>query len=235
METQHIQVPRMHLKQEGLQTVDPYIYACIKKFMNAQTNQSFPSNKTLVALSGLTSKTITASINRLEAAGYFTIKREMGKPNIYTFNSYKQFEIFSYDFLDNPDLTPKEKSYLVASQQYMFKNQDSLQGKITFSAEKLADGIGLSLNSLKKYEQSLKEKEILTTLPIKRDNATGLAVEARLYSFEKMCNVIACKFLEQDQRITSLEKSVEMLQQTVNLLTEENKRLKEGHSATIVL
>lgn len=46
--------------------------------MNAQTNQSFPSNKTLVALSELTSKTITASINRLEAAGYFTIKREMG-------------------------------------------------------------------------------------------------------------------------------------------------------------
>lgn len=143
--------------------------------MNAQTNQSFPSNKTLVALSELTSKTITASINRLEAAGYFTIKREMGKPNIYTFNSYKQFEIFSYDFLDNPDLTPKEKSYLVASQQYMFKNQDSLQGKITFSAEKLAEGIGLTLPSLRKYEQSLKEKEILTTLPIKRDNATGLA------------------------------------------------------------
>lgn len=50
-----------------------------------------------------------------------------------------------------------------------------------------------------------------------------------------MCNVIACKFLEQDQRITSLEKSVEMLQQTVNLLTEENKRLKEAHPTPIVL
>lgn len=57
----------------------------------------------------------------------------------------------------------------------MFKNQDSLQGKITFSAEKLAEGIGLTLPSLRKYEQFLKEKEILTTLPIKRDNATGLA------------------------------------------------------------
>lgn len=119
---QHIQVPKMNLKQEGLLITDPYVYACIKKFMNNETKQAFPSNKTLVEISGLNSKTIMASINRLEKAGYFTIKREMGKPNIYTFNDYKQFEIFSYDFLDNPDLTPKEKSYLVASQQFMFKN-----------------------------------------------------------------------------------------------------------------
>ena len=58
---QHIQVPRMHLKEEGLITIDPYVYACIKKFMNSETKEAFPSNKTLVEVTGLASKTIIAS------------------------------------------------------------------------------------------------------------------------------------------------------------------------------
>ena len=212
---QHIQVPRMHLKEEGLITIDPYVYACIKKFMNSETKEAFPSNKTLIEVTGLASKTIIASTNRLEAAGYISIKRELGKPNIYTFNDYKQFEIFSYDFLDNPDLSPKEKSYLVASQQYMFKNADLMQGKITFSSEKLAEAIGLSLNTLRKYENTLKSKEILTTQPIKRDNSHGLAVEARYYYFEKALNIIACKFLQQDQKIEQNTQDIRTLQQTI--------------------
>lgn len=212
---QHIQVPKMNLKEEGLTINDPYVYACIKKFMNNETKQAFPAIDTLVEVSGLSNKTIVASIKRLEKAKYFTIKREMGKPNIYTFNEYKQFEIFSYEFLDNPDLTPKEKSYLVASQQYMFKNANLLQGKITLSSEKFADCVGLTLPTLRKYEKELKKKEVLTTIPIGRNNWHGLAVEARYYDFTKILNVIACKFQEQDQKIEQNSKDIETLQQTV--------------------
>ena len=232
---QHIQVPKMNLQQEGLTINDPYVYACIKKFMNNETKRAFPSNSTLIKMTKLSSNTITASINRLEKAGYFTIKREMGKPNIYTFNDYKQFEIFSYDFLDNPDLTPKEKSYLVASQQFMFKNSDTLQGKISLSADRFAEGIGLSLNTLKKYESSLKDKEILTTVPIKRDNSTGLAVEARLYNFDKILNAIACKFNQHDQQIAQNTHDIKMLQDTIIQLQKRLDSYEKKETAQIIL
>lgn len=232
---QHIQVPKMNLRREGLTINDPFVYACIKKFMNNETKQAFPSNNTLVEVSGLNSKTITASINRLEKAGYFTVKREMGKPNIYTFNDYKQFEIFSYDFIDNPDLTPKEKSYLVASQQFMFKNAETMQGKISLSADKFANGIGLSLPTLRKYENSLKEKEVLTTVPIKRDNATGLAVEARLYDFDKILNVIACKFNQHDQQIAQNTHDIKMLQDTIIQLQKRLDSYEKKETPQIIL
>lgn len=35
--TRHVQVPTMDLKAEGLANTDPYIYACIKKYMNTST------------------------------------------------------------------------------------------------------------------------------------------------------------------------------------------------------
>ena len=232
---QHIQVPKMNLKAEGLNITDPYVYACIKKYMNQHTKEAFPSNSTLTKITGFSNKTILGAIARLEAAGYFSVKREHGKPNVYTFNTYKQFEIFSYDFLDNPDLTPKEKSYLVASQQFMFKNPELAQGKISFSSEKFANLMGLSQNTLRKYEDTLKDKEILTTVPIKRDNATGLAVEARVYDFEKMFNIIAMKFIETDNKLDEHDQEIHFLKQQIEYLTNELKTMKQGDKKEIIL
>lgn len=232
---QHIQVPKMNLKAEGLSINDPYVYACIKRYMNSDTKEAFPGNDTLVKVSGLSNKTIIASIARLEKAGYLSVKREYGKSNVYKFNDYKQFEIFSYDFLDNPDLTTKEKAYLVASQQFMFKSPELGQGKISISSEKFAGLIGLTPKTLRKYEASLKDKEVLTTVPIKRDNATGLAVEARLYSFEKMFNLVAMKFIETDNRLDEHEHEIDFLKQQIEFLTGELKAMQQKKKEDIIL
>lgn len=222
---QHVEIPSVDLKENGLENIDPYVYACIKRYMNAKTKQSFPSLQSLIKDSQLSKSTIVKSIKRLESAGFIKVIKEFGKSNTYVFNDVKKFEMFSYDFLDKKDLTPKEKAYLVASQQFMFKGEKL--GGITFSSQKLADNIGLSLPTLRKCEQSLEEKGILTKNLIKRDNSTGLGVYERVYDFDKFANLIALKFYEQDEKLDQHEYRIKRLEQQLQMVLEENARLKQ--------
>ena len=232
----HVQVPTMDLKAEGLANTDPYIYACIKKYMNTSTKQAWPSNSTLTKISGLSAKTVIAAINRLEHAGYISVQREYGKSNVYTFNDYKKFEIFSYEFLDRTDLSPKEKAYFITVQPFMFKGDKT--GTITFSTNVLAERISLSVNTLKKYEQILKDKNLLELVPVKTDNSTGLPVYARHYDFESWSNIVAMKFVEQDERLNTHEHELQRLKDEVQFLKDELKKQKmkeQAENAQIIL
>jgi DNA-binding transcriptional regulator YhcF (GntR family) len=229
--TRHVQVPTMDLKAEGLANTDPYIYACIKKYMNTSTKQAWPSNSTLTKISGLSAKTVIAAINRLEQAGYISVKREYGKANVYTFNDYRKFEIFSYEFLDRTDLSPKEKAYFITVQPFMFKGDGT--GTITFSTNVLAEKISLSVNTLKKYEQILKDKNLLELVPIKTDNATGLPVYARNYNFEHWTNLVAIKFAEQDDRLNTHEYELKRLKDEVQYLRDALKKQQIKDNAVI--
>lgn len=216
---QHVQVPTMDLKAEGLLHTDPYIYACIKKYMNISTKKAWPSNSTLVKISGLSPKTIIDAVRRLETAGYFSVEREYGKSNVYTFNDYKKFEIFSYDFLDRQDLTPKDKALFITLQPLMFKNQEI--GTITYSTKELADKIALSVNTLKKHEAFLRDKGLIDIVAYKTDNATGLPVHLRTYDFEKWSNLIALKFIEQDDRLNDHDHQIKRLEDEIEFLKKE--------------
>ena len=111
----------------------------------------------------------------------------------------------------------------------------SKKGPISFSSEKFAGLIGLTPKTLRKYENTLKDKEILTTVPIKRDNATGLAVEARVYDFEKMFNIIAMKFIETDNKLDEHDQEIHFLKQQIEYLTNELKTMKQGDKKEIIL
>lgn len=224
MNKQHVQVPTMDLKSEGLAHIDPYVYACIKKYMNMSTKQSWPSNSTLTKISGLSPKTIIEAIRRLEKGGYISVQREYGKSNVYTFNDYKKFEIFSYDFLDREDLTPKEKALFITLQPLMFK--DDTTGVITYNTKNLADKIALSVNTLKKHESCLKDKGLLEMQPYKLDNSTGCPVYLRSYNFDQWSNLVALKFMEQDERLDSHEEELKRLKQQVEFLTKELQKQK---------
>lgn len=231
-ENQHVTVPSVDLKENGLEHIDPYVYACIKRYMNAETKKCFPSTQTLMKDSQLAKRTICNSIKRLEAAGFLEVEREYGKANIYKFNDTKKFEMFSYDFLDKKDLTPKEKAYLVASQQFMFKGKE--HGGITFSSEKLAENIGMSLPTLRKTEEALEEKGVLTKNLLKR-NQCGLGVYERIYDFDKFANIVALKFNEQDQRIDSHEYRIQKLEEQLKFVLKENERLRKAKTITDIV
>lgn len=224
---QHVQVPDMDLTASGLKHIDPYVYACIKKYMNNTTKIAYPSMSTLEKLSGIKRFRLDASISRLEAAGYITVTRKFGYSNQYTFSDYKKFEIFSFDFLEDARLTPKEKAYIIMSQQYMYKKPDLNKGLITYSSMELSNKLGLSQPSLRAIEKSLQEKNVLQLVPISvRDENTGLANYMRIYNFDEFLNLLALKFKQTDETLEQHEKKIEDLEKSFNLLLDYVKKLE---------
>ncbi len=231
---QHVQVPIMDISAgKKLNLIDPYVYAQIHRFMNNKTKEAFPGIDTLRKISGVADKTIVASIQRLEETGFLSVKREYGKQNFYIFNEYKKFEIFSYEFLDLPDLTPKEKSIMIVLQSHMFKSETN--GVITYNTQKIADLLNITVKTLKKYEKKLIEKGILSLVPYKRDNATGIPVLSRCYDFEAFSNSIALKFVEHEQRLDNQEHNIQRMQQRIEELESQLKKLTIKQQAEIVL
>lgn len=85
------------------------------------------SVKDIRTVSKLPREQIIKSIYNLQNEGYITVINEgRGHINQFKFDEYKKFEPFSYDFLDNEDLTAKQKAYMIVLQQKMFK---TVQGK----------------------------------------------------------------------------------------------------------
>lgn len=231
---QHVQVPIMDVSAGcKLNLVDPYIYAQIHRFMNQHTHKAFPGIETLQKITGLTKPTIIGAIDRLEEADFISVRREYGKQNFYIFNEYKKFEIFSYEFLDLPDLTPKEKSIMIVLQSHMFKSETN--GVITYNTQKIADLLNITVKTLKKYEKKLIEKGILSLVPYKRDNATGIPVLSRCYDFEAFSNSIALKFVEHEQRLDNQEHNIQRMQQRIDELESQLKKLTIKQQAEIVL
>lgn len=235
---QHVQVPTMNLKEEGLETIDPFIYASIKRFMNNETKIAFPSMTTLVNITGVSKPTLSKSVERLHAAKYITIIREFGKSNKYLFNDYKKFECFSYDFLDMPELSYTEKAYLVVAQPYMFKDSENETGTIHFDQETFADILGLSVPTIRKVERHLKELHILDLKPTSQKElmkvghnkyipSTGLSINDRVYSFPAFCNEISFKIQEHDERLDAHEKQIQAIQKKNQELEMKNRELQE--------
>lgn len=233
---QHIQVPHMPLKDRGIEFIDPYVYACIKRHVNKDTKHCFPGIRCLIEESGLSRETIMQSIERLETAGYLQTVRSFGKSTKYIFSEYKQFEIFSYEFLDKQDLSPREKAYLIATQQFMFKHPETGEGTMTYSNNELADLIGISYHTLLKYEKTLKNKRILTYLPTKvKDPDTGLYKEERVFDFTEFANAIAFEFNKVENDIDYIKKQNQIQQNEITALRKEIEKIKAATSDIIIL
>ena len=126
---QHIQLPNRK-ENEDVSPREQLVYLALKSFMNKETKESFPSLQKISELLDISIPTLRKDIKHLEELDYIKIIKQ-GKNQIYRFNDYKTFEVFSYDFLYNKDLTSTEKAYLVATQQYMFKTQET--GSVSLS------------------------------------------------------------------------------------------------------
>lgn len=194
---QHVQLP-ITAEKSDLRPKDQLIYLSIKRFMNKDTHQAFPSLEKLKQVSGASIPTIRDSIQKLVDTNYITVTRD-GRKNIYTFNMYKNFEPFSYEFLDNNTLSFNEKSYIVATQQYMFKEEEGI-GKIGYSNRKLADLISMSESSIKRCNASLKDKELLT-YDIQKDGTS-----VKVYHLDKMLQNIIWVLANHEKRISDIEK-----------------------------
>ena len=177
---QHVQIPNelINLKREcKLEQGDQVIFAAIKKYMNEKTRECFPSITTLANDLKCSRNKILAAIDRLCKCELMQKKLNTGSRNTYLitkteFDNY--FEMFTWDFL-KLDMPLNVKEYYMGIQQFLY-NKDTGTGNCTYSNLQLAEKLGISINSVKKYNTYLIEHNYLSEQASEETDCAGLPI-----------------------------------------------------------
>ena len=199
--------------QPDLDPKDKLIYIAIKRYMNKTTLEAFPSYATITKDTSAAAKTIKKCIDNLVREGYLETRKE-GRKIIYKFNNKKQFEPFSYDFLDKPDLSFTEKSYIIASQQYMFKDEE--EGKINYNNRELSKLINMPESTISKCNRSLERKGYLE----------GASEIVKKFQLRELDQLFIWKFKEQDEKIQKNSEDIDYLKRELKRIKLENEEMK---------
>lgn len=235
METDEIKIDQFVVlpkKEDGelLQKYEILVYVAIRYNMNEKTMTAHPSLQTISQRTGCSIPSIRKIIQQIVQKDYMTIEIKPGMGTIYKFSNEKSFEPFSYEFLDNPNLTKAEKLQILCTQQYMFK--DNGIGKISYSDNELAERTGLNRNTIAKTNQSLAEKGFATQVSLKtRDPETGLMNKETIYHLNELGQAIVFKLQDHETRIENTENKVASLEKDNELLRREIDELKKQMAA----
>lgn len=176
--------------QPNLTPKDKLIYIAISRYMNKETMEAYPSYATITKDTKAAAVTIKKCVNNLIREKYLNTRRE-GKRIVYIFNNKKKFEPFSYEFLDRRDLTFTEKSYIVATQQFMFKNENTETGDISYTNKELSELIKMPESTISKNNRSLEVKGLLE----------GASLPTKQFKLRELDQLFVWKFKEQDEKI----------------------------------
>ena len=199
--------------QPDLDPKDKLIYIAIRRYMDKTTLEAFPSYATITKDTSAAAKTIKKCIDNLVREGYLETRKE-GRKIIYKFNNKKQFEPFSYDFLDKPDLSFTEKSYIIASQQYMFKDEE--EGKINYNNRELSKLINMPESTISKCNRSLERKGYLE----------GASEIVKKFQLRELDQLFIWKFKEQDEKIQKNSEDIDYLKRELKRIKLENEEMK---------
>lgn len=199
--------------QPDLDPKDKLIYIAIRRYMDKTTLEAFPSYATITKDTSAAAKTIKKCIDNLVREGYLETRKE-GRKIIYKFNNKKQFEPFSYDFLDKPDLSFTEKSYIIASQQYMFKDEE--EGKINYNNRELSKLINMPESTISKCNRSLERKGYLE----------GSSEIVKKFQLRELDQLFIWKFKEQDEKIQKNSEDIDYLKRELKRIKLENEEMK---------
>lgn len=210
---QHVQLPNK-MGDNDLSPKDQLIYLSIRRFMNSQSKIAYPSLAKISEVSGASINTIRQSIKVLEEKDYLKVIKE-GRSQKYQFNELKKFEPFSYDFLDKSDLTFTEKSYIVASQQFMYTDVEGI-GKIAYSNKELSKKINMSEATISRTNKSLIRKNYLTLIKNEsRDIETGCKTDTKLFNLNDLGQAVIWVLKNHEDRISDTEIRINKLEQTI--------------------
>lgn len=218
---QHVQVPDP-AKKTKLKPFDKLVYANLRRHMDKDTYECFPTIRRIASECGCTEKRVTNSIERLIEAGDIEKTKRIGRSNVYKFNKLsKNFEMFTNDFLDQKDTTPEEKAYLIGLQSQTYK--DGGFAMTTKTNEEIADALNIDTRSVQRYNKSLKEKQILVEMKTAILDSAGYNRTVKAIDLAKVCQAVLyvnervdvheTRLNAQEDRITILEKMVSKLMQ----------------------
>lgn len=220
MDKQHVQLPNDMTKI--LTPQDLLVYVSIKRFMNNETKEAFPSLQTIAGLCGASIPTIRKCIKNLEEGGYIEIIKQ-GRSQIYKFIRYDQFEPFSYEFLDKKDLTFTEKAYQLAAQQYQFKENGI--GKISISNKELSEKINMSESTISRCNKSLESKGYLDIIKAKKQGS-GITINEKFFHLDELGQAIVFTLQNHENRINKNTEDIESLKKDIKIILRENQELK---------
>lgn len=232
---QHTQLPNKMAENE-ISPKDQLVYLGIRSFMNEKTKSCFPSLQKIADKVGASIPTIRKSITILEEKGYIKTTKK-GRGQEYHFNELKKFEPFSPEFLDHDDISFTTKSYLVASQQFMYKDVEGY-GKISYSNADLSKQINMPETTIRRCNQELERKDYLTIIKNEcRNLETGCKSDTKIFDLNRLGQAIIWvlrnhedRLNNHEDRIAALEKKleekekqIELQQRMLNKYQSENK------------
>lgn len=221
MNKQHVQLPNN--MTPILTPQDLLVYVSIKRYMNNETKEAFPSLQTIAEKCGASIPTIRKCIKRLEDGKYIEVIKK-GRSQIYKFLKYNNFEPFSYEFLDKEDLSFTEKAYQLASQQYQFKENG--MGKISMSNKELAEKINMSESTISRCNKSLEAKGYLDIIKAKK-HESGITINEKFFHLDELGQAIVFTIQNHEERLNKTEQNIENLMKDMSIVLKENKELKE--------
>ena len=214
----HIELP----STEGINDLTPQdqlIYLGIRSFMNKDTMKAFPSQKSIADRVGCCEKTVRKCIQNLVDKDYIKIEKQ-GRKQIYVFNELKQFEPFSYEFLEDRSITFTQRALLASSQQYM-KEKETGKGIIKYSKMELAELINMPYPTLVKATRELANKDIINTTKLPSGK------QQMEFALEKYHQGIVKVLLNYGQRIENTEQRVNDNEERISILENQVKFLQE--------
>lgn len=230
MSKKHIQLPNGMTENKKLTPKDLLVYLAIKKYMNNESKSCYPSINTIVKDSGVSKVTVMKCLYKLEEEKYIKIiKNGMKRNNVYVFLSYKNFEVFSEEFLETQNIDLNEKSYVIASQHAMFKDIEGF-GKISYSDTELSKIINMDRHSIAKYNKSLEEKGFLTVVPTeKTDPITGIKINEKFFHLNELGQAIIWTLQKHDEDLEKVKEKITENSKDVALLLNQIKELKNNN------
>ena len=238
-EHQHVQVLNNMTKNKTLTPECLLVYAYIKKYMNRDTLEAYPSLTTICSELGASEPTIRKCIKLLVELEYISVRKE-GRKNVYKFSEYKKFEPFSYEFLENKECTFTEKAMILAEQQYMFKDKSTHEGKMNYSNRQMSELINMSHVTISRCTKSLQEKGLMRVVQTNTiDPETGCKIQEKIYDLDRLHQGIVFAICNHEERIQQTERDVEdlrkqleSLQKDYILTKQENERLLQKLTKT---
>lgn len=226
----HVQLPNNMIDHNDMEPKDLLIYTIIKKYMNNETKECFPSLSTISKDSGYSINTIRNSISLLLKEGYISIRKE-GKKQIYKFNPYKSFEVFSYEFLESDILEANERAYVLAYQQFLIKDQEGF-GKTSFTDEVVSEKLNLSVRTISRLDQSLMRKGLLNVVKTdKKDPETGVFIKEKFFHLDELGQAIIWTLQKHEEDIEGLKETTKSNTRDIDILikgmTEKDKEIEE--------
>lgn len=222
---QHVQVPNDMTEQNiYLKPGDILIYATIKRHMDKDTKTCYPSLNTISRESGASINTVRTSIQNLVNAEYIEVTPK-GRGKLYRFLKWDKFEPFSYDFLDNKKLTFKEKAYILATQQYMFKKEETQDGVVTYNNIELSKRLNISPSTVSRLDSALQAKQILNINTLtQKDPETGLPIKEKVFHLSKIEQAIVFILGNHEERLRDTENKVETNTNDIKLIEQVLKK-----------